>query len=248
MLEKSIRVETMGAGRTGYCWIIDDRGIFISHPTKEFIGLNAFAARKESAFDISFEEINRIMRERMMKGESGADTYVSGWHLEEKGRIKKLIAYTPFYIGGRQYSVALVIPAAKVTLMSRKNFENTLITMAFIIVIILSGLLYILSLDRRRIEMMKREARLAEEVKESEEKYKGLFENSIDGVFTVDIEGNFTSFNKAFEEILGYSAEELIGLNYREITGVKDNDVAWKNIKEVFSDHLLKEGGVPQSP
>ena len=55
------------------------------------------------------------------------------------------------------------------------------------------------------------------EQKRIEEKYRTLFENSIDGVYTVDIEGNLTSFNKTFAEVLGYPAEAIVGHNFREI-------------------------------
>ncbi|MDO9528392.1 MAG: PAS domain S-box protein [Syntrophales bacterium] len=216
MLEKSIRVETMGAKRTDYCWIIDDRGIFVSHPIKEFIGFNAFAVREERAPGISFEEIDRIMREKMMRGESGTDVYISGWHNGQKGEIEKLIAYAPFYLGGRQYSVALVIPAAEVTLMSRKNFENTLLTMAFIIATILSGLLYILGLDRRRIESLAREVGLAEEIKESRDYLRNLLESANDLIYTIDINGNFTYLNPRIEDY-GYTPDELLGKRFLTI-------------------------------
>ncbi|MBN1572758.1 MAG: PAS domain S-box protein [Deltaproteobacteria bacterium] len=53
-------------------------------------------------------------------------------------------------------------------------------------------------------------------LKESEEKYRNLFENSIEPVFTVDLDGNFTSINRAFEEMCGYKAGEMIGGNYRK--------------------------------
>ena len=234
MLEKRINVRTAGLKGTGYCWIIDDRGIFVAHPIKEFIGRDAFSVRKERAPDISFEKINRIMREKMMKGQFGIDTYISGWHLGEKGRIKKLIAYAPFYLDGRQYSVAVAIPEREVVLLSRENFKDTLITMAFIIVAMLSGILYILGLDRRRIEALKKEAGLAEEVRESEEKYRGLFENSIEAVFTVDIEGNFASFNKVLEKLSGYPAEELSGLNYRKLVTRETGDYIFQQYNELF--------------
>ena len=50
-------------------------------------------------------------------------------------------------------------------------------------------------------------------LKESEEKFRNLFENSIEAVFAVDLKGNFESINKAAEVISGYSKDELIGKN-----------------------------------
>ena len=53
-------------------------------------------------------------------------------------------------------------------------------------------------------------------LKESEEKWRNLFENSIEGAFTLDIKGNFTMVNRAFEEITGFTQDEIIGYNYSE--------------------------------
>ncbi|HEX9884581.1 MAG TPA: cache domain-containing protein, partial [Desulfobaccales bacterium] len=33
------------SGRTGYCWVMDDKGVFLYHPEREFIGEDAFTAR-----------------------------------------------------------------------------------------------------------------------------------------------------------------------------------------------------------
>jgi PAS domain S-box-containing protein len=51
--------------------------------------------------------------------------------------------------------------------------------------------------------------RAEESLKESEERYRGLFENSIEAVFTADLDGNITSCNRALEELIGYTWEEL---------------------------------------
>jgi len=54
------------------------------------------------------------------------------------------------------------------------------------------------------------------ERKLAEEKYRGLFENSIESTITLDLKGNLTACNPATEDVLGYPVEELIGANYRE--------------------------------
>ncbi len=58
--------------------------------------------------------------------------------------------------------------------------------------------------------------RAEQALKESEERYRGLFENSIEAAFTLDLEGNITSANKALGELLGYDSEELVGMNWRK--------------------------------
>lgn len=249
LLEKSMRVGEIKTGGTEYCWAIDDKGVFVAHPIREFIGRNAFTVRKEKAPDISFEEIDRIMREKMMKGKSGTDAYISGWHGGQKGKIRKLIAYAPFYLDGRQYSVALATPEREVIPLSRKNLLNTLLTMATIAVIGLFGLLYILSLDRRRIEALEGETGLAEKIKESRDYLRNLLETANDLIYTVDINGNLTYLNPRVEDY-GYTPDELMGKRFLTILTEKHHGRRFEKsirekIRQAYEVELkTKEGAI----
>jgi len=46
------------------------------------------------------------------------------------------------------------------------------------------------------------------ELRESEERYRDLFENANDIIYTHDLEGNYTSTNKACERVTGYTDAE----------------------------------------
>ena len=46
------------SGKTGYAWVMDKKGSFLYHPEMEFIGKNAFEARKAKKPTISFARIN----------------------------------------------------------------------------------------------------------------------------------------------------------------------------------------------
>lgn len=54
-------------------------------------------------------------------------------------------------------------------------------------------------------------------LRESEARYRDLFENARDMVYTCDLEGNCTSVNATAEPLLGYSLDEWSRLNFREI-------------------------------
>ena len=69
--------------------------------------------------------------------------------------------------------------------------------------------------------------RAEEELRISEEKYRGILENIADGYNEVDLKGNLTLVNDSLCEITGYSRERLIGLNYRDF-------VDETNAKKVF--------------
>jgi diguanylate cyclase (GGDEF)-like protein/PAS domain S-box-containing protein len=54
-------------------------------------------------------------------------------------------------------------------------------------------------------------------MRESEERYRELFENANDIVYTHDLKGNFTSLNKTGERITGYTRAEACALNIAQV-------------------------------
>ncbi|MGC8812224.1 MAG: PAS domain S-box protein [Candidatus Aenigmatarchaeota archaeon] len=59
--------------------------------------------------------------------------------------------------------------------------------------------------------------RLENELKESEEKYRKLFELAVDPIVILDTKGRFVEVNKKVEEKLGYKKEDLIGKKFTEV-------------------------------
>ncbi|MBN1882684.1 MAG: PAS domain S-box protein [Deltaproteobacteria bacterium] len=74
-----------------------------------------------------------------------------------------------------------------------------------------------------------------EALKENEERWRSLFENSIEGVFTVDLEGNLTALNDAFVELIGVSREESIGANFRDFMDAEEAGAVYRAYKNLYT-------------
>ncbi len=107
------------SGKTGYAWVLDHAGVFLSHYEETFVGEDSFTVRQKKNPDISYVKINEIVRNDLLQGKEGTDWYISGWHRGTISTMKKLFAYSPVVLPGTDdgenlWSVGVTAPAAEV--------------------------------------------------------------------------------------------------------------------------------------
>ena len=73
-------------------------------------------------------------------------------------------------------------------------------------------------------------------LRESEEKYRNLFELAPDGITTFNRWGTITSVNPAFERLTGFSKKEVIGKNFTKIGTLRTREIP--RYLKLFSDVL----------
>jgi PAS domain S-box-containing protein len=231
-------IEGIRSGKTGYSWVIDEKGIFLYHPEKEFIGKDAFEARREKKPTISFDRINEIQKKLMLTGKEGTSWYISGWHRGREGEMKKLIAYTPIHLYANEgvlWSVAVVAPISEVEDAIHSVQNRQLLLQGIIVIVLLLGGSAVVSLMSGWSRTLESEVeRKTIEFKKSEQKYKSLVENAEDIIFTVDKEGRYLSINKYGAEFLGRKPEEVIGSHMSEALPWPGGEAMLMTVKEVF--------------
>jgi len=79
-------------------------------------------------------------------------------------------------------------------------------------------------------------------IRESEEKYRNLFETAPDGIITVGTNGVITSCNAVITEMTGYSEDEIVGKHFADLNFLSGEDMSTflKLYSSVASGKLLK--------
>lgn len=79
-------------------------------------------------------------------------------------------------------------------------------------------------------------------LKESEQKYRGLFESTTDGIFVLDARGEILDVNKKSLELLGLKREETIGNNFLNLglLTTKSLSIVVKQFEELLSSKDAK--------
>ena len=137
------------------------------------------------------------------------------------------------HIQSQQSKSVLCVPILhKAKMIGLSYLENPLIAGAF--TPLKSEMLKIIS---AQIAISIENARLFDQVKKGEKKYRGIFENAVEGIFQVSNEGKIMSINPSFARTLGYESREDMT---KSIRTVQRDLYVEPNQRQEFS-RLLKE-------
>jgi len=244
-------IGTIRSGKTGYAWAIDQTGKFLYHPEQDFIGRNAFEARQQRQPYISFSQINRIMKDRMLLGEEGTGTYVSGWHRGEQGEMTKLIAFTsvstPALGRDQVWSVAVVAPIAEVAEAVRHIYvRHIALEAALIAGMFVVGMLAVFYQRRLSQELERR-------MGQQEQYMASILQNSVDAIIFVDPDNRVQVWNRGAELIFGYRSDEMVGQTFHrlippeidadgELRRIRDAIRAAGYVKDYIAPRVTKDG------
>ena len=85
-----------------------------------------------------------------------------------------------------------------------------------------------------RIESIIRIQKTEKALRESEEKFKTIFDNAKDAIYIHDFKGNFLEVNETAFKLLGYSKEELLNMSPKEIDSPQYSKQVEEKIEELI--------------
>lgn len=123
----------------------------------------------------------------------------------------------------------------EVPVYNKKQFDQV----SHALTLFTTQLTKILSVNQKQKKLLVKQKETETKLRNSEERYRSLYEKSRDGIVCVDTQGHFVECNKTYEEMLGYTINELRELDFYEITPEKWHK--WEE-EEIVKKLLLKKG------
>jgi len=96
--------------------------------------------------------------------------------------------------------------------------------------------------NKKLVQEMRKHKQVAEKLRNSEEKFKILYEFAPDAYYISDLNGKFIDGNRAAEIIIGYKRDELIGKNFLTLKLLHPKDIP-KAITRLVQNKLGRSTG-----
>ncbi|MCK4624602.1 MAG: PAS domain S-box protein [Phycisphaerae bacterium] len=238
-------VHPIVSGKTGYAWMLDDKGVFISHHEKGFVGRDAFKVRTEKNPKISYEAAEEIQR-KMLAGQEGVGQYVSGWHRGKEGKMVKLVAYTPVRVNGKTWSVAVCAPISEVQEVVRMSRRSKFYTVGFVILALMTGGVLFFMTSRRWSRTLEQEVRnRTDELKETSDFLTRLMRFANASIIVWGPDNRITQFNRASERLTGYSVDEVMGHELSVLFPESDKAKSLDEIARAANSELWESVEIP---
>ena len=232
--EIKLSLENLKVGESGYPFVFDEEGNILIHPTNEL---------KNISKETYFKEI--------LKNKKGIVKY-------SKNRTNYATAYE--YFEDFKLYIAATVDEDEETTSQIKNIVISSLITTIIIVLILSIFIILVTTESIKRILLKLEQKdikiqsATQALKQSENKFKTLFDNTVDEIFVTDSNENIIEVNIAACNSLGYTREELLTMKISEIKTSKyakhlapNRAEIYKNGKLTYeSEHITKDGEIIQ--
>ena len=153
------------------------------------------------------------------------------------------IIYSVFLFGWKgsfYFSLLTILIMLPKAIFFSTNIGNSVFEIAVVFSVGNVVSLVFASLKREREYREKLEAAQTKLIA-SEERYRKLFENALDGIWTHDLDGNFTSFNKASEKMIGYTREEIFKLSAQDLLSPESLELAHEVRRKLLGNEPVEQ-------
>ncbi len=214
-------------GKTGYAWMVSQKGIELFCPVSGHIGKSVFENCKDFPTILS-------MAKEMVAGNEGTTTYNFNQIRDQKlENVKKHAVYLPVSFTDNFWSIVVATSEDEV-LTALIYFRNKLFAVIGLL-IFSGGVLFYYGIRVKRIILEgEQQRKMKEALRESEEKYRLLIENQSDLVVKVDLEGTLLFVSSSYCEMFGETEQELLGKKFMPMVHEEDREATAQAMEKLF--------------
>lgn len=197
-------LDVIRVGQTGYAWMISQDGTELYCPVPGHVGNHVSVTCK------GYPDLLAITAE-MMAGKEGIANYTyNRVRVNVKEMVRKHAVYMPVHLANTHWSIIVATPEDEI-LAGIEDFINRL---TFLIVFLFALTMVFSYTGFKAWGIVREEEKrklVEEQLEQSEQKYRGIFENAQEGIFRSAPEGRIILANHAMAWMFGYeSPEELM--------------------------------------
>jgi len=219
-------------GNDGFPFVLDENGAFIIHP-----------------YAVGENWTNEPIIGHILDKKSG----ISGYALI-RDNIEKIVAFD-YFEDFKVYIAAAVPVKGETGTLVREMIINSII-IGLVIILAFSIFIYFITAENVRkflsqLEHSSKKLKTTEKaLKQSEQHFQTLFNNSSDDIFVIDFNGSIVEVNQVACDNLGYTHDEFVGMHTRDIKSERFIESVDTNINMISkfgkhryeSENMTKDG------
>jgi two-component system cell cycle sensor histidine kinase/response regulator CckA len=218
--------------RTGRAWMMGPTGVVLYSTIGDYIGKPAKELYGQSPQMASTLEL-------MLKGRGNRAVFIAP-KSDGSDSTEHFAVYVPARIGRSFWTIVVATPVDEV-MATMKGFTSTILLIVGVLIFACVIFFYYLLRAWIVLREVERRTHAEEALRLSEEKYRNIFENAIEGIFQTLPGKGFISSNWALARTLGYeSPEELIEM----ATDVREQLYVVPEEQDRLRELLSKDGFV----
>jgi PAS domain S-box-containing protein len=226
-------IENIRTGKSGYGWVISEDGIELYSPAPDQKGKSVRELYRD--YPSVVELLEKTSKEK--EGTSICD--MSQFPGGKQDFSKVITAFYRVPLVNTFWTIIIFTPENEV-FATLKSFRNRMYILFSLIILVISTYFYLAFKASTVLSEQKKSNAIEKVLRESEKRFRIMFELSPVGIILIDEKGTIIEVNPAFCEMLGYSRKELISKNIRVFTKPDKEGIMESNIARILSGDTLK--------
>ncbi|MFA7227431.1 MAG: ATP-binding protein [Melioribacteraceae bacterium] len=212
--------------QSGAAWTISQNGVVIYSPYSKYNNKNAFDLFEKSPSILS-------MLKKAANGETGSGLYT--WH-DPNGKSSDdeevFVSYYPVKVADRFWAIIVTAPEGEV-ISTMRVFMNKWVIIVLLLILGSSAYLYYIIKARAVLKEEIKRKKAEEALRQSEQKFKTLFQTAGDAIFLLELNGRIIEVNNYAIQKFGYTREEFLKLTTVELNFPKNTELVASRMQQL---------------